>query len=224
MLSLVTTNVEGATRAITRGLERALSSNLKVLWLLSGGSNINIELAALQMLEHATPDNLTISMIDERFVPLDSPNSNWHKLLDGGLNGQKAQLEPPIVDWGQSLHDAAADWAGRLKAAAEDADVIVGQFGIGPDAHTAGILPHTAGVHEDDKLVIGYKGHDFERLTTTPALFRRLDLAIAVAMGEAKKPVLERIPGDISAEDQPAQLLLLAKELIIYTDQKVGWE
>jgi 6-phosphogluconolactonase/glucosamine-6-phosphate isomerase/deaminase len=42
-------------------------------------------------------------------------------------------------------------------------------------------------------------------------------------MGESKKPILERIPTDISADEQPAQLLLLAPELIMYTDQKVEW-
>lgn len=223
MHKLVVTNVEGATRAIARGLDRALASKLKVLWLLSGGSNIAIEIDVLKSLEHATPQNLVVSMIDERFVPLDSPHSNWHALMDAGLNGQKAKLEPPILDWDLSLHDAAADWAKRLKKAMGEADAVVGQLGIGPDGHTAGILPHTVGAHEEEKLVVGYKGHDFERLTVTPAVLRDLDLAVAVAMGEAKKPVLERMPTDITADEQPAQLLLLAKELIIYTDQEVRW-
>ena len=223
MRKLVVTNVEGATRAIARGLDRALQSKLKVLWLLSGGSNIGIEVEALSMLHHATSKNLTISMIDERFVPLDSEHSNWHLLLDAGLNGKKARLEPPIVDWNLSLHDASKEWSERLKAAIDTADVVFGQFGIGPDGHTAGILPHTIGVDEHKALVVGYEGHDFQRLTTTPALFRQLDLAIAVAMGEAKKPILEKMPTDIAAQDQPAQLLLQAKELIIYTDQEVRW-
>jgi 6-phosphogluconolactonase/glucosamine-6-phosphate isomerase/deaminase len=223
MHKLVVTNVEGATRAIARGLDRALASKLKVLWLFSGGSNIAIEIDVLRLLEHATPQNLVVSMIDERFVPLDSPNSNWHALVDAGLNGQKATLEPPILDWNLNLHDAAADWAKRLKKVMGEADAVVGQLGIGPDGHTAGILPHTAGTHEEEKLVIGYKGHDFERLTVTPAVLRDLDLAVAVAMGEAKKPILERMPTDIAATEQPAQLLLLAKELIVYTDQEVRW-
>ncbi len=218
------TNGDGATRAIARGLERALASRLKVLWLLSGGGNVPVQLAVLDMLKHATPDNLVISMIDERFVPLKSGNSNWHALVDGGLNGNKARLEPPILDWGLGLHEAAADWAARLQKAMSDVDVVVGQFGIGTDGHTAGILPHSEGVHEDQKLVIGYKGSDFERLTTTPAMFRQLDLAVVVAMGESKKVVLERLATPLSAEEQPAQLLLHARELIVYTDQKVRWE
>jgi 6-phosphogluconolactonase len=223
MHRLVVTNVEDATRAIARGLDRALSSNLKVLWLLSGGSNVPVEMNVLAQLKHATRHNFTISLIDERFVPIDSPNSNWHALLDAGLSGEKARLEPPIINWDHGLHDAAADWAARLQKVLGEVDAVVGQFGIGADGHTAGILPHTMGVHEDERLVVGYKGKDFERLTTTPVLFEQCDLATAVAMGESKKPVLERMQGDISAEDQPAQLLLRAKELIVYTDQEVRW-
>jgi 6-phosphogluconolactonase/glucosamine-6-phosphate isomerase/deaminase len=223
MHRLVVTNSEGAARAIARGLDRALKNKLKVLWLLSGGSNIPIEMEVLGQLEHATHKNLTISMIDERFVPLDSPNSNWHALLDAGLTGEKARLEPPIVDWQLSLHDAAADWAKRLHKVMDEADVVVGQFGIGADGHTAGILPHTMGLSEREKLVVGYEGSDYQRLTTTPALFAKLNLAVLVAMGDNKKPVLQRIPTDISADEQPAQLLLLAQELIGYTDQEVRW-
>jgi 6-phosphogluconolactonase len=223
MHRLVVTNVEDATRAIARGLDRALQSNLKVLWLLSGGSNISVEMDVLAQLKHATRHNLTISMIDERFVPIDSPNSNWHALLDAGLTGEKARLEPPIINWELGLRSAATDWAERLQKVLGEADVVIGQFGIGADGHTAGILPHTKGVHEVEQLVVGYKGKDFERLTTTSSLFARLDLAAVVAMGTSKKPVLERMQGDISAEDQPAQLLLQAKELIVYTDQEVRW-
>lgn len=223
MHRLVVTNEEGAAGAIAHGIDSALQKGLKVLWLLSGGSNIRLQLHVLEMLEHANHKNLTISLIDERFLTLDSKHSNWHKLLDGGLTGEKARLEPPIVDWGLSLHDAAHDWALRLGRRVDEADMVIGQFGIGADGHTAGILPHTEGVHEYDKLVLGYKGKDYERLTTTPRLFKRLHLAVGVAMGESKKHVLERMPTDISADDQPAQLLLLAPELIVYSDQKVEW-
>src|SRR6266702_4646630 len=193
MHRLIVTNVGSATEAIARGLDRALQSKLKVLWLLSGGSNVEIEMAVLKRLKHATAENLTISMIDERYVPLESANSNWHAMLNAGLNGKKTKLEPPIVDWSLSLKDAAIDWAQRLGRAIKDADVVIGQFGIGADGHTAGILPDTPGVHEEKELVIGYKGKDFERLTTTPAVFHELDLAVVVAMGEAKKPALERM-------------------------------
>jgi 6-phosphogluconolactonase/glucosamine-6-phosphate isomerase/deaminase len=223
MHRLVVTSKEGVTRAIARGLDRALEHNMKVLWLLSGGSNIAIELDVLNRLAHATPQNLTVSLIDERFVALDSPDSNWHQLIQGGLRGERARLEPPIIDTNLGLIDAADDFAGRLAKCLDRADIVIGQCGIGADGHTAGILPHTEGVHEKTKLVIGYEGTDFKRLTTTSALFAQLDLAAIVAFGADKRPVIERLKTPALADDQPVTLLLEAKEVVIYTDQKIDW-
>jgi len=223
MHKLVVTNGEGAARAIAHGVDSALQKGLKVLWLWSGGSNGKLQIKALSMLKYASRHNLTISLIDERFVALESTHSNWHQLLDSGLNGERARLEPPIIDWNLKLYEAAHDWAVRLGRRISEADMVIGQFGIGADGHTAGILPQTEGVHEHDKLVLGYRGKDFDRLTTTPALFSRLHLAIAVAMGESKKPMLEAMQASESADEVPAKLLQSASELIIYTDQKVEW-
>lgn len=223
MNRLVSTNRDEIIQAIARGMDRALGNNLKVLWLLSGGSNIGIEIEAFKQLTHAMPQNLRMSMIDERFLPTDHLDSNWGQLLKKGLSVKRATLVPPITDTNMSLAEAANSFAARLEESLAWADVVIGQFGIGADGHTAGILPGTAGVGEDKKLVIGYEGPDFRRLTTTPALFARLDLAMGVALGQNKKLILERMSTDISADEQPAQLLLKTKELIIYTDQPVTW-
>ena len=219
----MSTNRDEIIQAITRGMDRALESKLKVLWLLSGGSNIAIELEVLAALQHAMPQNLRISMIDERFVPADHPDSNWGQLKKRGLSAKRATLVPPIVDFNLSLAEAADDFAKRLKESVEWADVVIGQFGIGADGHTAGILPHSVGVLEEQKLVVSYEGPDYKRITTTPALFAHIDLAIGVALGKNKTPVIERMPTDISPSDQPAQLLLKTKELIMYTDQPATW-
>jgi 6-phosphogluconolactonase/glucosamine-6-phosphate isomerase/deaminase len=222
MHELIVTNREGATRAVVRGLDKTLESGLKVLWLLCGGSNVQLELDVFKALKHATRDKLVISLVDDRFVAMDSQNSNWHQLIDGGLNGERAQLEPPVVDWSLSIDDAAHDWAVRLQRRIDDADAVIALYGIGPDGHIAGIVPNGVAVAEREKLVVGYQGHDFPRITTTPLLIPQLDLAIAVVMGDVKKPVLERFQTDLEPAEQPAQLLKQAAELVVYTDQEVG--
>src|SRR5215469_5814298 len=157
MHRFVVTSQEGAIEAIGRGIDRALSGGLKVLWLFSGGSNVTIELAVLERLEHATTKLLTLGLIDERFVPSDSQDSNWHQLLAGGLNGNKATLLPPIVGSAQSVEAAALDYEERLSIAVKRADVIIGQFGIGANGHIGGIQPHSSAVHEEKRLVVGYE-------------------------------------------------------------------
>lgn len=223
MNRLVSTNRDEITQAIARGMDRALGNKLKVLWLLSGGSNIAIELEVMERLTHAMSQNLRISMIDDRFVPLDNPDSNWGQLIKRGLSSKRATLVPPIIDFNLTLDEAAADFTKRLTEATEWADVVIGQFGLGADGHTAGILPGSVGVHEKEKIVIGYTGPDYQRITTTPAYFPKIDLAIGVALGKNKTEVIKRIPTEVSADVQPAQLLLKTKELIVYTDQPVTW-
>ena len=187
-----------------------------------GGGNIAIELDVLGRLPHATPENLIITLADERFVAQDSPDSNWRQLLDGGLDKAPVTLLPVIENPSLSLRGAAANFAKRLGDTLDNVDVIVRQFGIGKDGHTAGILPHGPAVDEGEKLVVGYKSWDFSRITTTAALFRAADLAVLAAFGKQKHTPLQRLfaeEGD--ADETPARLLLGAKELIIYTDQDV---
>src|SRR6266496_2786589 len=147
---VVVTNPEGATKAIASGLDRALANNMKVLWLVSGGSNIPIELDILGRLQHATAENLTITLADERFVDQDSPDSNWRQLLDDGLGRAPVTLLPVIKDHSLSLRGAAANFAKRLGDTLELADVVIGQFGIDEDGHTAGLLPHSPAVDEGE--------------------------------------------------------------------------
>ncbi len=219
---VVVTNPEGATKAIASGLDRALANNMKVLWLVSGGSNIPIELDILGRLQHATAENLTITLADERFVDQDSPDSNWRQLLDDGLGRAPVTLLPVIKDHSLSLRGAAANFAKRLGDTLELADVVIGQFGIGEDGHTAGLLPHSPAVDEGEKLAVGYKGRDFSRITTTAALFDVTDLVILVAFGRQKLEPLQRMLTQEGGEDDtPARLLLEARELIVYTDQGV---
>jgi 6-phosphogluconolactonase/glucosamine-6-phosphate isomerase/deaminase len=220
---VVVTNEQGATDAIASGLDHALSSGMNVLWLLSGGSNIPVELDVLRRLHNVTPENLTISLIDERFVDQNSPDSNWRQLLDGGLGDAPVTLLPVIEDPTLSLRAVAANFAKRLGAALEKADAAIGQFGIGADGHTAGILPHSPAVDEGEKLTIGYSGTDFKRITTTTALFRMMDLVTLVAFGAGKHEPLKRMLAEEGEEtDTPAKALLDTKELIIYTDQEVS--
>lgn len=221
MKRVVVTSPEGATQAIASGLDRALANDMKVLWLVSGGSNIAIELAILGHLQHATPQNLTVTLVDERFVSQNSPDSNWHQLLDGGLREASVTLLPVIEDSSLSLHGAAANFAKRLGDRLDQVDAVIGQFGIGKDGHTAGILPHSPAIDEGEKLAVGYKGRDFSRITTTTALFEATSLAILVAFGEQKREPLQRLLAEEGSEnDTPARLLREAKELIIYTDQE----
>src|SRR6266496_1188166 len=81
-----------AAAALVEVLEAALNKNQRVLWLVSGGSNIATEAAIIaQLIERgAAMRSLAILPIDERYGDYDHPDSN------------SAQLRAAVPDLGEA--------------------------------------------------------------------------------------------------------------------------
>jgi 6-phosphogluconolactonase/glucosamine-6-phosphate isomerase/deaminase len=137
---------------------------------------------------------------------------------------------------GQSLAGTAAAYDGLLQNAFDDADFRLGFFGIGPDGHIAGILPGSPALKASgDQLATGYDDKEINvapsegvkrgisRLTMTPAAVGRLDEAVCLALGPAKKAALQELHEhtDGPFEDLPARLLISVPKVTIFTDQPV---
>jgi 6-phosphogluconolactonase/glucosamine-6-phosphate isomerase/deaminase len=113
-----------------------------------------------------------------------------------------------------------SSYASTVQQVFSDNELCIGLFGIGPDGHTAGILPGSTASSETEKLVTGYTGPDYQRITLTVPAIAQLDVAIAYAAGAAKAPALQTLKTeDISVSDQPAQVLKQVPEFFIYSDQ-----
>jgi len=199
-------------------LTSALQMNDKVIWLVPGGSNIDISVQAMQLLDDELTRKLVIMQTDERFVALDGEDCNWRQLRDAGFNVKRAEVFPILVD-GESRDATVERYSETVLREFIAADYIIGQFGIGPDAHVAGIKPNSP-ASTSDALVCGYQGEDFERVTLTFAALQQVDEALAFVFGEAKRPVLERLLGDIpSLAEFPAGVLRTSPISTIYNDQ-----
>src|SRR5260370_6650318 len=96
---------------------------------------------------------------DERCVPPDSPDSNYHMAHEVLLS----QIPIPA----QQVHYMPADQPDRYAASqayAEEMQRTFGtngipsfdliQLGMGPEGHTASLFPHQASLHEQQRLVI----------------------------------------------------------------------
>lgn len=186
-----------------------------VLLLLSGGSNIDLSVNIRQRLE--LKNQLTIGLIDERYGPVGHADSNWTKLMKAGFNTGQTRLLP-VLENDLSLEETAENYEEKLARATEENHQVIGLFGMGPDGHTAGILPDSPAV-ESKNLVAYFKGPDFERITTTPIYFNLIDIAFLIAYGEGKRPVLEKLKKDLPVRVQPAQALKDTKQFIVYNDQ-----
>jgi 6-phosphogluconolactonase/glucosamine-6-phosphate isomerase/deaminase len=224
-----TTTPAPAVEHLATTLLRHLNAGERVLWLVPGGSAGAIAAAVAEELRAAQPyPNLVITLTDERYGEPGHPDSNWKSLLEAGLVVPGATMLPVLMP-GASLEATAATFARTLEGRLAAADFALGLFGIGPDGHTSGILPHSPAV-KATALAVGYDGHrlppvtpggpQFERVTTTPPAIARLHEAVVYAVGQDKWPVIDSLSHHKALSVQPAQVLKQVHHVTVFNDRK----
>ncbi len=203
--------------------------------MVSGGSTAPIAAAVIKKVDQELSlrgDNaralFTISLIDERFGEAGHPDSNWQRLVELGFNPFAFNAVPILAEkipGGDTPEKAAVRLDSFLHRAVqkerEGRLFISCLFGIGADGHTAGILPDSPASllpALDDTYGCFYPSTPFARITITPSFFPHVDLAVAWAAGKEKKEALASLLTEIPVHAQPAQLLKLPKETILFTD------
>ena len=207
-----------------------LEQEQRVLLLLAGGSNIGIAVELGKQLAGHDLGKLSISLNDERHVPIGHADSNWHQLAEAGFDAPGATLLP-ILD-GKDLAATASDYNQLLHQAYAHNDYKIALFGIGPDGHIAGLLPGSPALDaSDDMYATGYSDDEIKvdsgegvkrgvaRLTMTPAAISHLDEAVCFAMGDSKLPVIQELQTSIETSQLPAALLKNLPKVTIFSDQ-----
>lgn len=214
---------------IAKKIADKLNSGQKVFWLVTGGSGIGLGAEISKLLNNLPLENLSVTLTDERFVPVGAKDSNWYQLQQAGFNLPNAKLIPILA--GGDLTRTAQSFAQNLEKCFSESDFSIAIFGIGPDGHVAGILPGSPAV-TSAALAAGYKDEEVTvaspegvlrgvgRITITPKAFPRLDEAIASVFGVSKKQALDKLEEDLSLQQQPAQALKQVSNLTIYNDYK----
>ncbi len=166
---------------------------------------------------------------DERTVPPDSPESNYHMAVETLLSkvpvGQDqifripAELPDPAV--------AARDYADVLRETFELSEGEVPAFdliflGMGPDGHTASLFPHTEALEEIDELVApNYVPKlNTNRITlTVPVLNASSAIAFLVAGQDKADALAAVLEGPYDPDTYPSQLVSpVAGELLWLVD------
>lgn len=204
---------------ISERLLTELRAEKQVLWLLSGGSNIAVEVAALNAIPSALRSNLTIMLSDERFGPYGHKDSNMQQLYDAGLEPGDAHVIPVIVPESLPMTASTTHYEDNVRQAFAAADVSIVQLGMGSDGHIAGILPHSPAVSAKG-LVTSYNTENFDRVTLTFQALQQATATYVFAFGQDKGAQLVKLrDADLPVDEQPAQILKQFAEVYVYNDQ-----
>ena len=144
--------------------------------------------------ERAPWGAIHLFQVDERVAPPGDPDRNLTHILEslaGRVNLQAENLHPmPVED--VDLHAAAARYARELEGVAGRPPVLdVVHLGLGPDGHTASLVPgdHVLEIADADVALTGtYSGH--RRMTLTFPALDRARAILWVVTGAEKAQIL----------------------------------
>ena len=210
-----TTKVEEAADFVANSILNQLKSGKKVLFFMPGGSAIAVAVKAAEILKEHPHQNLTVTLTDERYGPIDHFNSNYFQLMEKGFSLPEAKLIPVLIDEDRNITTEKFD--AILDEELKIAEYKIGLFGIGVDGHTAGILPDSEAVNCQE-LVCSYDTPVFSRITITPKVIEKLNEAVVWAQGVEKWEVLKNLEKDININSMPAQILKKVPLLTIFSD------
>ncbi|HEU5424378.1 MAG TPA: 6-phosphogluconolactonase [Nitrolancea sp.] len=196
---------------------------------LSGGSTPRAmfqRLAQTPLREQVDWSKLHVFWGDERTVPPDSPESNYHMarqallahvpVPDDQIHRMQGELDP---------YRAAADYEAVLRQVFQ-----LGQqprlpvfdlqlLGIGSDGHTASLFPGTPALHERGRLCVANPVPQLQttRLTLTPPVITASALVLVLAAGAEKAEAVARaIQGEWDFDTTPSQLLRHSEGRVVW--------
>lgn len=158
-------------------------------------------------------DKIYFFFADERFVPFNDPANN-------GLMAKKTLFEPlKIADSRifyistlQTPEEAAKKYSKRIMAHFKDKpirfDLVL--LGLGDNAHTASLFPHTPVLQEQKALVSAvYPANDgAARITLTAPVINEASAISFFVYGESKAEAVKQVlEGQRNFEEYPAQLI-----------------
>jgi 6-phosphogluconolactonase/glucosamine-6-phosphate isomerase/deaminase len=212
------TKADDAAEFIVSSILNQLDEGKHILFFLAGGSSISVAVKIAEFLRKYPHKNLTITLTDERYGPIDHFNSNYFQLMEKGFDLPQAKIVPILTDDDRNI--TTEKFNTILNQELMIAEYKIGLFGIGADGHTAGILPGSIALRSED-LACSYDTPIFSRITITPKVIEKLDEAVVFMQGEQKREILKNLEKDIDINLEPAQILKKIPLLTIFTDLKI---
>ena len=219
MRLILTTGWEDGLADLLHRLVKELAAGKQVLWLLSGGSNIQGSVEVMNNISPRLRSKLTVTLGDERYGKVGHINSNFAQLLKAGFKPGRAKLIP-VLQEGLSFEATAVRFDQYLCKAFQTADTVIAQLGMGDDGHVSGILPHSPATETLTSLTTAYRAKPFDRMTLTFHGLEQISAAYVFAFGEPKRLALQTLHHRrLPLAEQPVQILKQLREAYVYNDQ-----
>ena len=190
-----------SARAAELIADRIRSGHAPFRLALSGGSTPRGCYRRLAHLNQVPWENVEIYLGDERFVPHDSPDSNYHMIRQTLLAGEAVAPRAVFAMPTDGTPEAAAAayeeilrqqyGASRLRAGLPLFDLQL--LGLGEDGHTASLLPDQPVLEEREHWVaVVPEGRREPRITLTYPALESSRLTLFLVSGAGKKDALAR--------------------------------
>ncbi|MDO9418278.1 6-phosphogluconolactonase [Pararhizobium sp.] len=204
---------EGLADAVSAELANAIAARGTASLAVSGGSTPKAFFKALSNRDLAW-DKVTVTLVDERFVPPENERSN-HLLVSTFLLQNKAAAASfvPLYEEAGSVEDAAHIVTVKTAALGNPFDVAI--LGMGNDGHTASFFPggdHLATALDAETtrgvMTMSAEGAGEPRLTFTFSSLQDARLLVLHIEGNGKKDVLAKAQEPGAEADMPIRAIL----------------
>src|SRR5439155_15416234 len=165
---------------------------------LSGGSTPQplYELLGSQHRDQLAKRSITWVVVDERYVPLDDPQSNAAMIArtlfrDGIPSGHRfLPFETGLNDPGATARVFESEWR---RLGIDKLDLVL--LGVGDDGHTASLFPGTPVLEVRDRIAaeVFVPRLNQWRVTITLPVIREATLRMVLAAGASKRPIIEDV-------------------------------
>lgn len=204
---------EGLADRVAGALTDAVAARGHATIAVSGGSTPKAFFKALSGRD-IDWKHVTVTLVDERFVPADNPRSNHLLVAENLLQGKaKAANFLPLYREAGSAEEAAKLVTADTAALDQPFDVAI--LGMGTDGHTASFFPRGSNLAEAiapgtpcGVITMEAEGAGETRLTFTFASLQDARLLVLHIEGQGKKDVLAAAQGDGPEIDMPIRAVL----------------
>ncbi|HLJ73326.1 MAG TPA: 6-phosphogluconolactonase [Thermoanaerobaculia bacterium] len=173
-------------KAAARTLMQRIEAGARTI-ALSGG---NTPKPLYELLGREKLPDITWVVVDERYVPIDDPQSNagmiQKTLKPAKLLRFKTELGDPQKTAGEFEHEWRSLNIARLDVAL---------LGMGDDGHTASLFPGTDVLAIEDRIAaaVFVPRMNQWRVTLTKPVLRAAQLRMVLAAGASKRPILQQV-------------------------------